>query len=68
MSGETRLVIGMTLVGVVFAAALICLGVVALLGHNAERGAAGASLLNAELARARGLLAAAVAADPHRPR
>ncbi len=40
----------------------------ALLGHNAERGAAGASLLNAELARARGLLAAAVAADPHRPR
>lgn len=28
----------------------------ALLGHNAERGAAGASLLNAELAQARGLL------------
>jgi aspartate-semialdehyde dehydrogenase len=27
-----------------------------LLGHNAERGAAGASVLNAELARARGLL------------
>jgi aspartate-semialdehyde dehydrogenase len=28
----------------------------ALLGHNAERGAAGASVLNAELARARGML------------
>ena len=27
-----------------------------ILGHNAERGAAGASLLNAELARASGLL------------
>jgi aspartate-semialdehyde dehydrogenase len=28
----------------------------ALLGHNAERGAAGASMLNAELAHARGLM------------
>lgn len=31
-----------------------------LLGHNAERGAAGASLLNAELAKAKGWLVAAV--------